>query len=207
MVNPKKTYRLYKEERRDLRTKRRRKSVSRYLVPKVEVTEPGQLWSMDFVHDQLVDGRRLRLLTVEDTFTRASPALEVDTSLSGQRVAQVLERLRQSGQRPAILQVDNGPEFISKALDAWAYRHGVHLALSRRGKPTDNAFIESFKGKRRSECLNLHGFVSLVEAQMLVERWRVGYNEVRPHSVLGQLAAAEYTRSWTPRDLPEEVVV
>jgi putative transposase len=129
-----------------------------------------------------------------------SPAIEVDHSLTGQRVAEVLDRIAPVYGLPKLIQVDNGPEFISKALDGWAYQNGVKLEFSRPGKPTDNAYIESFNGKFRAECLDQHWFASLQEARRLIERWRIHYNEVRPHSALGHLTPAEFIQVWTENE-------
>ncbi|MEN3330510.1 MAG: putative transposase [Acidobacteriota bacterium] len=131
---------------------------------------------MDFVHDRLADGRPFRLLTLVDNFSRVSPAIECDFSLNGQRVVAVLERLQAAG-LPKTIKVDNGSEFISKALDAWAHRHGVRLEFSRPGKRTDNAFIERFNGRLRQKCLNQNWFLSLADARETIENWRQDYNE------------------------------
>jgi putative transposase len=151
---------------------------------------------MDFVSDELSDGRRFRLLTLVDNFSRVSPAIEVDFSLTGRRVVEVLERLRMASQKPQVIRVDNGSEFVSKVMDEWAHRNGVKLEFSRPGKPTDNAFIESFNGRLRQECLNQHWFTSLEDARRTVEDWRMEYNEVRPHSSLGNKTPIEYAAEW-----------
>ncbi len=148
--------------------------------------------------DRLVDGRRFRILTFVDNVSRVSPAIVVDSGLTGERVVEALDRLLAAGQRPQMLSIDNGPEFISKALDAWAYRQGVRLEFSRPGKPTDNAFIEAFNSRFRDECLNVHWFASLEEARTTIEAWRVDYNTERPHGALGQQTPAEFTASWRP---------
>ena len=141
---------------------------------------------MDFLTDGLANGQRFRVLTIVDTVSRVSPAIEVGVSLTGERVVAVLERLKRTVGRPQRIAIDNGPEFISKALDAWAYRNGVQLEFSRPGKPTDNAFAESFNGRFRDECLNQHWFVSLEEVRQTVEAWRLDYNTERLHRALGQ---------------------
>jgi len=128
-------------------------------------------------------------------FSRVSPAIECDFSLNGQRVVAVLERLKKSG-LPQTIKVDNGSEFISKALDAWAHHHEVKLEFSRPGKPTDNAFIESFNGRLRQECLNQNWFLSLADARETIENWRQDYNEYRPHSSLGQQTPSEFVADW-----------
>jgi len=151
---------------------------------------------MDFVSDRLVDGRRFRLLALVDNFPRVSPALEADRSLTGRRVVEVLDRLVARGIKPKSIHVDNGPEFISKALDEWAYLNGVKLDFSRPGKPTDNAFIESFNGKLRTECLDQHWFLSLQEAQTTVENWRKEYNTDRLHTALGMKTPESFLAVW-----------
>jgi putative transposase len=128
--------------------------------------------------------------------SRESPAVEMDSSLSGKRVVAVLERLAGTCRLPKSLFVDNGPEFTSKALDAWAHHHGVKLAFSRRGAPTDNPFIEAFNARFRAECLNQHGFISVEEARTAIEAWRVEYNTERPHTALHYQAPAIYKAAW-----------
>lgn len=149
------------------------------------LTAPDQLWSMDFVSDALFDGCRFRALTLVDNFTRECLAIEVAQNLRGEDVVATLQRL---GDRralpPRIQQADNGPEFISMALDQFAYERGITLGYSRPGKPTDNPFIESFNGSLRDECLNTHWFLSLEDAREKIESWRVDYNHFRPHSSL-----------------------
>ncbi len=144
---------------------------------------PNERWSIDFLRDSLLDGRAFRVITVVDNVSRVSPAIVADFSIRGERVVAVLDRLKAGG-LPQRLAVDNGPEFVSKALDAWAYRNGVQLEFSRPGKPTDNAFVESFNGHFRAECLDQHSFTSLEEAQQLIEAWRIAYNTKRPHWAL-----------------------
>ena len=148
--------------------------------------------------DRLVDGRRFRVLTLVDNVSRVSPAIAADSRLTGERVVAVLDQLLAAGQRPQMLSIDNGPEFISKALDAWAHRHSVRLEFSRPGKPTDNAFIEAFNSRFRDECLNVHWFASLEEARTTIEAWRVDYNTERPHGALGQRTPAEFNAAWRP---------
>lgn len=140
---------------------------------------------MDFVHDQLATGRKLRVLTIVDTFSRFSPALDVRFNFRGADVVEVLEQVGATHGFPASIRVDQGTEFVSRDLDLWAYQRGVTLDFSRPGKPTDNAFIESFNGKFRTECLNAHWFMSLPDAREKVEAWRRDYNELRPHSAIG----------------------
>ena len=148
-------------------------------------THSNETWAMDFVHDQLVTGSKIRILTIIDTFSRYSPATDPRFSYKGEDVVQTLERVCRILGYPKSIRGDNGSEFISRNLDLWAYQKGIVLDFSRPGKPTDNAFIESFNGKFRAECLNVHWFMSLDDARSKMEEWRKDYNEVRPHSAIG----------------------
>ena len=187
-VNHKRVYRLYKLEGLLMRPKKPRRHVScQRREPRPMANRRDERWSMDFMSDELFDGRRIRLLTIVDHFTRESPAIQVDGSLGGRKVVAVLARLALHGRLPKTIAVDNGPEFTSKALDQWAYLNGVELEFSRPGKPTDNAFIEAFNARVRQECLNENWFLSLGDAQEKVELWRRNYNEDRPHGSQGNL--------------------
>jgi putative transposase len=193
MVNHKRVYRLYREDGLSLRLKRPRRHVSaaqRERQP--AATGPNELWSMDFVSDALFDGRRLRALTVVDTYTREALAIEVDQGIRGEQVVETMARLLMVRGAPRTIRVDNGPEFVSKALDRWAYENRVTLDFSRPGKPTDNAFVESFNGRLRDECLNVHWFLSLADARSKIEAWRRHFNESRPHTALGWLTPMEF---------------
>ena len=203
-VNHKRVYRLYRQEGLSLRLKVRKKRVSALRAVLAPPEAPNQQWSMDFVQDSLYDGRRFRALTVVDNMTRESPAIEVDTSLPSTRVVAVLERLAQTHGLPQVLQVDNGPEFISKALDEWAHRCGVKLKFSRLGTPTDNPYIEAFNGRLREECLDQHWFVSLEDARQTIEAWRIDYNEVRPHTALDNQTPAAYKAAYLENQPREE---
>lgn len=195
-VNAKRVYRLYREEGLSLRTKTPKRRVScRKRLERPEVTCVNDCWAMDFMSDELFDGRRIRLLTIVDLFTRESIAIEVGERFRGRDVADILTRLSLQRQLPKTIRVDNGPEFISKALDQWAYSNGVTLDFSRPGKPTDNAFIESFNRSLRMECLDANWFLSLEDAKEKIEAWRVDYNQHRPHSALGNLAPREFASS------------
>ncbi len=147
---------------------------------------------MDFMTDELFDGRRIRLLTIVDNFTRESLAIELDSHLGDQRVVEVLMRLGEERSLPKIIRVDNGPEFISKRLDQWAYLNNVQLDFSRPGKPTDNGLIEAFNGRLRQECLHERWFLSREDAREKVETWRQEYNRERPHGALGHMAPLEF---------------
>ncbi len=151
---------------------------------------------MDFKTDSLYDGRRFRALTIVDNMSRERPANEVDVSLPSTRVVAVLERLAATQGLPKVIYVDNGPEFVAKALDSWAHERGVKLAFSRPGKPTDNPFIEAFNGRLRDECLDQHWFASIADARTIIEAWRVEYNTLRPHTALQHLAPAVYKATW-----------
>ena len=153
---------------------------------------PNQQWGIDFVSDALAWGRRIRLFTVVDIFTREALAIEVDTSLPGGRVVRVLERLGAERGVPDEIVLDNGPELAGKALDQWAYERGVRLRFIEPGKPIQNAFVESFQGRLRDECLNRHWFVSLADARHIIEAWRQDYNRARPHSALGYRPPEEF---------------
>ncbi len=193
-INVKRTYRLYREAELMVR-KRRRKRVTIERKPRVIPAQPNRRWSMDFVSDALENGRRIRCLTVVDDFTRECLAIEVDTSLPGLRVVRVLERISaERGGLPEAIVLDNGPEFAGRALDAWAYSKGVSLAFIRPGKPVENAFVESFNGRFRDECLNEHWFTRLADARQTIESWRRDYNQMRPHSSLGGLTPAEFAQ-------------
>ena len=206
-INHKRVYRLYKQEGLSLRLKAGKKRVSVARVPLPPPTHPNECWSMDFMTDRLSDGRSFRLLTLVDNFSRISPAIEVDFSLTGKRVIEVLERLKSSGGLPRMIKVDNGSEFISKEVDQWAHQHGVKLEFSRPGKPIDNAFIESFNGRLRQECLDQHWFESLKEARRVVEDWKQEYNEERPHGALEYRTPSEYVARWQQQRAAREAEI
>jgi putative transposase len=176
-VNHKCFFRLYQRERLQVKRRgRKRRAVAR--VPLTVAVRINQRWSMDFMRDTLADGRQFRVLNIVDDFSRENPAIEVDTSLPGPRVVRVLEWLREVRGVPEEIVTDHGPEFTGRALDEWAYRHGVKLHFIEPGKPTQNAYIESFNGKFRDECLNANYFLSLNDARTKIESWRVAYNRV-----------------------------
>jgi putative transposase len=196
VVNRKRVYRIYREEGLSMRLKppRRRKSaVLRSDRAKAEAV--NQTWSMDFMADNLADGRKIRLLTIVDNFSRECLALEVAAGFKGTDVAQVLTRIVGERGRPKFIRCDNGPEFVSKALDQWAYWNKVELDFSRPGKPTDNAFIESFNGRVRQELLNASWFDSLDQARSMCAAWKGEYNTHRPHRSLGNLAPAAFAKA------------
>jgi putative transposase len=155
---------------------------------------------MDFVADNLFNGRRIRALTVVDNFSRECLAIHVGHSIQGKQVVSVMEALKRFvGRVPKRIQTDNGSEFISRVMDRWAYENGIVMDYSRPGKPTDNALVESFIGSFRDECLNTNWFLSLEDAQHKIETWRQEYNEFRPHSSLGNLTPGEYAEKHRKR--------
>jgi len=191
-INRKRVQRLYQEEGLQVRRRRRKR---RAVVPRVPVavpTRPNERWSMDFVRDALGDGRVFRCFTLVDDCTRECPAIEVDVSLPGERVVRVLDRVAAVRGYPRAIVCDNGPEFVSAALDEWAHARQVVLDFIDPGKPVQNAFIESFNGTFREECLNESWFVSLADAQRTIEAWRIDYECERPHSRLKDLTPREF---------------
>jgi putative transposase len=195
VVNHKRTERLYREEGLSLRKRKRKKIAAAARVVTPAPGGPNEKWSMDFVTDSLVTGRRFRALAIVDDYSRECLALEVDTSLGGARVVAVLDRLAETRGLPRTITLDNGPEFTGRCLDEWAYRNGVKLNFIRPGKPVENAYIESFIGRFRDECLNENWFISLKDARDIIERWRIDYNEDRPHTSLGGLSPLGYVRA------------
>jgi len=191
VINPKRTYRIYREEGLQVRTKRRKKLI-RPRIPMVVPDAVNQRWSIDFVSDQLANGRRFRVLNIVDDYSRECVSQIVDFSISGQRLAREFDRLTR--QLPKTIVCDNGPEFTSKAMFFWAKRTGVKLHFIQPGKPTQNAFVESFNGKFREYCLNLNWFAGLEDTRLTIERWRQHYNHVRPHRSLGKKPPAVFAR-------------
>jgi putative transposase len=194
-VNRKLTYRIYREAGLAVRRRKRKKigPFERKLLSRPQSVNCS--WSMDFVADGLRGGRKLRCLTVVDDFSRECLAIEVDTSINGRRVTAVLDRLADLRGLPSSITVDNGPEFAGHVLDAWVYEHDVLLNFIRPGKPVDNAYIESFNGRFRDECLNEHWFQSMTHARNIIESWRIEYNTERPHSSLRNLTPVQFAAS------------
>lgn len=194
-INLKRVYRIYREEGLKIRTRRRKK---RYAPPRMPLSTPAAVnerWSIDFVSDQFATRGRFRTFNVVDDFSRECLAIEVDTSLSGERVARVLSTLMDFRGRPKQIVADNGTEFTSRAFLSWASECKIDLHFIDPGRPQQNAFVESFNGKFRDECLNEHWFKDLREARLKIENWRVEYNTIRPHSSLGNLTPEEFVRS------------
>jgi len=194
-VNHKRIHRLYVLHGLQLALRRKQKRASQVRVPLGKAQRANEQWSMDCTADVLETGRRFRILTIVDQFSRECPLLEADYSLTAPKVIAGLERRKAERGLPTAITVDNGPEFAGRAMDAWAYRNNVKLDFIRPGKPVENAFIESFNGRLRDECLNTQAFGSLEDARQKLEAWRVDYNLCRPHSALGHLPPSEFART------------
>lgn len=191
VTNRKRTYRLYTELGMQVRTKRRKK-LRRPRLPMAVPTRSNERWSADFVHDQLADGRRLRILNIVDDYSRVCVGQLVDTSISGMRMARFLLELEATRGLPRTLVLDNGPEMTSKAMFFWSQESNVRLHFIQPGKPTQNAFVESFNGRFRDGCLNQQWFRDLDDARRIVDDWREHYNTERPHSALGYQPPAAF---------------
>ena len=198
-INRKRTYRLYREAGLTVRRRKRKRIGLFERKPLPKPSAVNRSWSMDFVADTLCDGRKLRCLAIVDDYSRECLVLEIDTSITGRRVAAVLERLADLRGLPLSITVDHGPEFEGQVLDAWAYHSGVRLNFIRPGKPVENAYIESFNGRFRDECLNEHWFLTMAHARRVIEAWRIEYNTERPHSSLGDLAPEQFARNGLAR--------
>lgn len=193
-VNRKRVYRLYEEEGLQVRTTQRKKIARRRHVVVAFPTGANQRWSMDFVHDRLDDGRKFQILTVVDQFTKECVGLHAKPRLLVSDVAEALEWAIRGRGKPVSITVDNGSEFPGKVMDAWSDLHQVQLAFIRPGKPTENAFIESFNGRLRAECLNVELFRSMAEVRGKLAAWRQDFNHHRPHSSIGYLTPLEFAR-------------
>lgn len=191
-ANHKRVFRLYQEAGLAVKRRRKRHGVAVEREKLSRPSKPNEVWSMDFVSDALAGGRRIKALTIVDDFTKESVDIALDHGISGHYVTRVLDQAVRFRGVPAAIRTDQGPEFTGRALDQWAYRNGVQLKLIQPGKPTQNAYIESFNGRFRDECLNEHWFTSLAEARVLVAAWRRDYNERRPHSALDYQTPAEF---------------
>lgn len=197
-INHKRVYRLYRADGLSVRRRQRKRLTAAPRERAAVAVAPNQNWALDFVSDTLANGRRLRVLTVVDTFTREALAIEADTSLPAVRVVQILEEISMLRGVPQAITLDNGPELTSRVLDQWAYQRGVQLCFIDPGKPVQNAYSESFNGRLRDECLNQHWFLTLSQARAILTAWREDYNRDRPHSSLGyrtpEEVRAEFTR-------------
>lgn len=201
VVNHKKLFRLYREEKLTVRRRGGRKRAIGTRAPMMVPMAPNERWSLDFVSDQLTDGRRFRILTVVDDCTRECLALVADTSLSGARVSRELDRLMIERGKPKMVVSDNGSELTSNAILAWADQTRVEWHYIAPGKPMQNAFIESFNGRLRDELLNETLFTSLAQARVALAAWRDDYNDNRPHSRLGWQTPSAFAQTFPRRDL------
>ncbi len=191
-IGKNKTYRIYKDEGLQVRTKRRKKVAAKLRVSLPRPKRINRVWSMDFVHDKLADQSKFRMLTIVDHFSRESVAIEVAKSLTAKEVIRCLSRLKITRGLPEFISVDNGAEFSGNELDQWSHQNNLKLHFIRPGKPVENAYIESFNGRLRDECLNTNQFYSIEDANEIIQKFREDYNNWRPHSSLGNRTPMEY---------------
>lgn len=195
--NPKRIFRVYQELGLQL-AKRKKRKTSKWRGKALEKPSTlNEVWAMDFMSDQLANGRKLRLLNVMDLYSRECLAVEVDTSMGGERVSRVLDSIIERRGKPKRILTDNGPEFTSRAMDQWAYRLGIKHEFIQPGKPTQNGMMERLNGTCREECLNQHWFRTLAEARELASAWRYEYNWVRCHGSLGRVPPGIYAQRQT----------
>jgi putative transposase len=194
LVNYKRVERLYQEAKLQVRRRKRKKVAFGERQPLLRPTTANQVWSMDFVFDRTGDGRVLKCLTIVDDATHEAVAIEIERAISGLMLTRVLDRLALTRGLPKVIRTDNGKEFCGKAMIQWAHARGVDLRLIEPGKPNQNAYVESFNGRLRDECLNEHWFTNLLQARAIIETWRREYNEERPKKILGGLTPAAYAR-------------
>jgi putative transposase len=202
-VNHKRVERIYRAAGLALRRRKRRARAGARQTVTPRAQQPNQGWAMDFMRATLADGRSFRVFTLVDLYTREALTIDVDQSLPGARVVRALDAVAAVRAAPAFIVIDNGTEFTSRVLDAWAYRRGVTLHFIAPGKPVQNAFIESFNGRLRDECLNQHWFSCVAEARILIEAWRTDYNRVRPHTSLGYRTPEQFAMLYGGRDLAQ----
>lgn len=195
LINHKRTERIYSEESLSIRRKGKKKRAAQIRIEPQAAQGINEVWAMDFVHDKLWHNRCFRVLTVIDVFSKECLELKVELSISGEMVTNVMDRLIEYHGRPQVIRTDNGSEFMSRAVDAWAYKNGIKQDFINPGKPVENCYIESFNGKFRDECLNQHYFTSMIEAREIIEMWREDYNTVRPHQSLNNLTPQEFKQN------------
>jgi len=200
-VNHKRVERLYSEEKLQVRRRRRKKIPVSERQPLIRPGAPNEVWSMDFVFDRVASGRAIKSLVIVDDATHESVAIVVEHSMGGNQLVRVLDEVCARRGKPAVIRTDNGPEFIGKAILNWAYRSGIALKLIEPGKPNQNAYVESFNGRLRDECLNEHWFTSISHAKVVIEDWRRDYNEQRPKKSLGGLTPASYAKQMAEKAL------
>ena len=201
-VNYKRVERLYQDAKLQVRRRKRKKVLVGERQPLLRPSQANEVWSMDFVFDRTAEGRVIKCLTIVDDATHESVAIEVERAISGHGVSRVLDRLALSRGLPKVIRTDNGKEFCGKAMVAWAHEHGVQLRLIEPGKPNQNAYIESFNGRLRDECLNEHWFPSLLHARTEIETWRREYNEERPKKALGGMTPSAYAEQLAMKAVP-----
>ena len=197
VINHKRTERIYREEGLSLRKRTRRKRLSLPRVPMPAASRVNEVWSIDFLSDALANGKRFRILALVDDFSRVSPGILVHPSIPARKVTMFLDQICSICGYPERIRVDNGPEFTSAVFHQWAEMRDIIIEHIRPGRPSDNAFAESFIGKLRDECLNEHWFLNLAHAQQIIEAWRVTYNTERPHSSLNNLTPYEFIKEQT----------
>ena len=195
LANYKRIERLYRLEKLHIRRRRRKKIPASERHPLIRPTQANQVWSMDFVFDRVATGRTLKCLTIVDDATHESVGIAVEHAISGDHLTRILDGYCSLRGKPTVIRTDNGPEFTGKAMLTWAHRNGIELRLIEPGKPNQNAYIESFNGRLRDECLNEHWFTSLAHARAEIEEWRTEYNEERPKKSLGGLTPAQYAKT------------
>ena len=190
--NVKRTYRLYREEDLMVRKRRRKKLPLAERLPLTRPSQPNEVWSMDFVFDELANGRRIKTLTIVDDCTREAVQIAADTSMPARYVTRVLEQIKYRRGLPKAIRTDNGPEFAGRVMQDWAANNHIELRFIQPGCPTQNAYIESFNGRFREECLSQHWFASLSHMRSVIDNWRYDYNHHRPHSALGYEPPAKF---------------
>lgn len=200
-VNHKRVERLYRLEKLQVRRRRRKKIPIAERQPLIRPGRPNEVWSMDFVFDRVAGGRTIKCLVIVDDATHEAVAIVPEHSIGGNHLTRILDEVCSRRGRPAVIRTDNGPEFIGKAMLNWAYRNNVSLKLIEPGKPNQNAYVESFNGRLRDECLNEHWFTSLQHARAVIEEWRRDYNEQRPKKSLGGLTPALYAKQMAEKAL------
>jgi putative transposase len=200
-VNYKRVERLYRLEQLHIRRRRRKKIPVSERQPLVRPGRANEVWSMDFMFDREASGRSIKCLVIVDDATHESVAIVADHAIGGDHLTRILDAICAQRGTPAVIRTDNGPEFTGKAMLNWAHRRGIALRLIEPGKPNQNAYVESFNGRFRDECLNEHWFMSLAHARAVIEAWRQEYNEERPKRSLGGLTPAQYAKQLAARPL------
>jgi len=194
LVNYKRVERLYRLEKLHIRRRRRKKIPLSDRQPLIRPGRANEVWSMDFVFDRIGSGRTLKILVITDDATHEAVATVPEHTIGGDHLTRILDGICSQRGKPAVIRSDNGPEFTGRAMLTWAHRHGIALRLIEPGKPNQNAYVESFNGRFRDECLNEHWFISLAHARAVIEAWRREYNEERPKESLGGLTPAQFAK-------------